>query len=58
MNQDQRTPFQRPETWDARKDNYEQTTEALTGLFVEQVLDAASTCVVELRCIGNGRICP
>ena len=41
MTQDQRTPFQRPKTWDARKDNYEHTTEALTGLFVEQILDAA-----------------
>ena len=41
MNQGQRAPFQRPETWDARKDNYEYTTESQTGLFVEQVLDAA-----------------
>ena len=41
MTQDKRTPFQRPETWDARKDNYEHTTESHTGLFVEQVLDAA-----------------
>lgn len=39
MTQDQR---QRPETWDARKGNYEHTTElSHTGPFVEQVLDAA-----------------
>ncbi len=42
MPQDQQQPFQRPETWDQRANGYERTTERLTSVFVQQVIDTAN----------------